>query len=211
MYLSTSKTIAILLLFKYFFGQCFVLYFAYFFVQATKVLLDYTFRILLTFYTFYFLHFLLFTLFTFYTFYFLHFLLFTLFTFYTFYFLHFLLFTLFTFYTFYFLHFTLFTQLLLDYFCSFWKFSARLKTKFTIFVKRNLQPLLSSLLRKSEICHHSLPKLKRYHSLALLIETQDAFGARLSARKVLTLFEWVLSLKELDNSSNWLSGMTQSF
>ena len=46
----------------------------------------------------------------------------------------------------YFLHHCLWTT-----FCRFRKFLARLKTKFTIFVKRNLQPLEYSLLRKSEI------------------------------------------------------------
>ena len=80
-------------------------------------------------------------------------------------------------------------------FCRFPKYLARLKTKFTIIVKRNLQPLQFSLLRKSEIRCHFGPKLKRCHSFALLLASRDTYRAQLS-RKVVTFFERVLSLNE---------------
>ena len=46
------------------------------------------------------------------------------------------------------------------------------------------------------------PKLKRWHSFALFLATRGAYQAQLSAWKVLTFFERVLSLNELHNSSN---------
>ena len=48
LYLSTTKTTAFYFYSSPFFGQYFVFYFKYFFVQVAKLLLDYPFRILFT-------------------------------------------------------------------------------------------------------------------------------------------------------------------
>ena len=49
------------------------------------------------------------------------------------------------------------------------------------------------------------------HSFALFLATRDAYQAQLSAQKVLTFCERVLSLNKLHNSSNRFSEMTQRF